>query len=129
MESQHDPRGDRPDGGTVEVAHASPHLAVVTLEGEHDISTSESLERAIEEAAANSNVLVDLSPCTFIDSTVITVLIRTAETVRAGGEHLVLVIPPTQRALARAAEMTGLGQLVPLYETRDAALAAFPQPG
>ena len=85
------------------------------------------MEQALTQAAANSNVLVDLSPCTFIDSTVITVLIRTAETVRAGGEQLVLVIPPTQRALARVAEMTGLGQLVPLYDSRDAALAAFPQ--
>ena len=87
------------------------------------------MERAIEEAAANSNVLVDLSPCTFIDSTVITILIRTAESVRAGGEQLVLVIPPAQRAIARVAEMTGLGQLVPLYDSREAALAAFPQPG
>ena len=115
--------------GTVEVAHELPHLAVVTLAGEHDISTSESLEQALERAAANSNVLVDLSDCTFVDSTVITVLIRTSEAVKAGGEQLVLVIPPAQRAIARIAEMTGLGHLMPLYESRDAALASFPQPG
>ena len=129
MESQHDPHANRPEGGTVEVTHETPRLAVVTLAGEHDISTGEPLEQALAQAAARSNVLVDLSLCTFIDSTVITILIRTAETVRAGGEQLVLVIPPAQRAVARVAEMTGLGQLVPLYESRDAALAALPQPG
>ncbi len=74
-------------------------------------------------------MLVDLSDCTFADSTVITVLIRTADAVKAGGEQLVLVIPPAQRAIARIAEMTGLGQLIPLYDSRDAALAAFPEPG
>ena len=129
MESQHDPHGDRPEGGTVEIAHPSPRLAVVTLQGEHDISTSETLEQALAQAAAHSNVLVDLSACSFIDSTVITILIRTAETVKAGGEQIALVIPPAQRAIARVAEMTGLGQLVPLYDTREAALAALPQPG
>ena len=40
-----------------------------------------------------------------------------------------LVIPPAQRAIARVAEMTGLGQLVPLYDSRESALAAFPSPG
>ncbi len=129
MESQQDPHIEQTEGGTVEVTHEAPHLAIVTLQGEHDISTSGPLEQALEQAAAHSNVLVDLSLCTFVDSTVITVLIRTSESVTAGGEQLVLVIPPAQRAIARVAQMTGLGQLVPLYESREAALAAFPQSG
>ena len=129
MPSHHDSPLHDDLRGTVEVAHHAPHLAVVSLQGEHDISTSESLAQALERAAANSNVLVDLSECTFVDSTVITILIRTSETVKAGGEQLVLVIPPAQRAIARIAEMTGLGHLMPLYESRDAALAAFPQSG
>ena len=83
---------DDDGAGTVEVAHDAPHLAVVTLQGEHDISTSDRWT-GLEQAAAHSNVLVDLSACTFADSTVITVLIRTAETVKAGGEQLVLVDP------------------------------------
>jgi anti-anti-sigma factor len=125
---QHDPappQDDRPGSGTVDVAHLSPHLAIVTLQGEHDISTGEALEQALRHAAAHSDVLVDLSLCGFVDSTVITILIRAAQTVRAGGERLVLVIPPGQRAVARVAQMTGLGQLVALYDSRDAALAAL----
>ena len=70
-------------------------------------------------------MLVDLSPCTFMDSTVINVLISTAHSVQAAGERLALVIPPEQRRVARVAEMTGLDKLLAVYETREAALAAF----
>ena len=124
---QHDPEAPR-DAGTVDVVHDVPGLAIVTLEGEHDLSTRELLTEALQEAAAHSNVLVDLSPCTFMDSTVINVLISTAQSVRAGGERLALVIPPEQRRVARVAEMTGLDKLLAVYETREAALAAFRPP-
>ena len=105
--------------------HDVPGLAIVTLEGEHDLSTRELLAGALQRAAAHSNVLVDLSPCTFMDSTVINVLISTAHDVQAAGERLALVIPPGQRRVARVAEMTGLDKLLAVYETREAALAAL----
>jgi len=124
---QHDQEAQR-DAGTVDVAHAAAGLAVVTLEGEHDLSTREVLAGALQRAAAHSNVVVDLSLCTFMDSTVINVLISTANTVAAGGERLALVIPPEQRRVARVAEMTGLDKLLAVYETREAALAALGRP-
>jgi len=121
---QHDQEAPR-DAGTIDVAHDLPGLAVVTLEGEHDLSTREVLTDALERAAAHSNVIVDCSPCTFMDSTVINVLISTANTVAAGGDRLALVIPPEQRRVARVAGMTGLDRLLAVYETREAALAAL----
>jgi anti-anti-sigma factor len=110
---------------TVEVDHDQSGIAIVSLRGEHDLSTRASLTDALQRAAAHSNVLVDLSLCTFVDSTVINVLLGAAQTVKAGGEQLALVIPPGQRRVARIAEMTGLGELLAVYATRDAALAAF----
>jgi anti-sigma B factor antagonist len=124
---EHDQEAPR-DAGTVDVAHDIAGLAVVTLQGEHDLSTREALADALQRAAAHSNVVVDLSPCTFMDSTVINVLLSTANTVAAGGERLALVIPPEQRRVARVAEMTGLDKLLAVYETREAALAAFGRP-
>lgn len=123
----HDPEALR-DAGTVDLVHDVPGLAIVTLEGEHDLSTRELLAGALQRAAAHSDVLVDLSPCTFMDSTVINVLISTAHDVQAAGERLALVIPPGQRRVARVAEMTGLDKLLAVYETRDAALAALRPP-
>ena len=64
--------------GTVELTHHSPEVAVVTMRGEHDLSTASQVARALERAAVHSDVLVDLSRCGFIDSTVIAALVKTA---------------------------------------------------
>jgi anti-sigma B factor antagonist len=113
--------------GTVEVGHHAPGLASVCLRGEHDLSSAEIMLPALETALANSSVMVDLSACTFIDSTVITWLIRAAQTAEQHSERLVLVIPPDQAAVARAAEMTRLGEIIPIYTTHQAALTNLQQ--
>ena len=56
--------------GRVDVSHHARGIAVVKMRGEHDLSTHPMLSRALERAAAHSNVVVDLSDCTFIDSTI-----------------------------------------------------------
>ena len=114
--------GDKQPPGTVELAHHAPGLAVVTMHGEHDLSTAPELTQALEQAAARSNVVVDLSTCSFIDSTVISVLVKTARGVQARDERLVLVIPPEQRQVARVARMTHLAEIFPIHPTRAAAL-------
>jgi anti-sigma B factor antagonist len=111
--------------GTVEVGHHAAGIAVVTMYGEHDISTEPLLVRALEEAAAHSSVVVDLSECSFIDSTVIAALIRGAKSTHARGDRFALVIPPEQRHVARIAQMVRLGELLSLHDSREAALAAF----
>ena len=66
------------DKGTVEVGHLEPDLAIVTLRGEHDISTRDELGLAFDEASAHANLLIDLTDCSFIDSTVINLLLKAA---------------------------------------------------
>jgi anti-sigma B factor antagonist len=107
------------------VHHEAPGLAVVTLRGEHDLSTEGALTQALEEAAAHSNVLVDLSDCDFVDSTVIAALLRVARMVTERGERLALCIPDAQRQITRIAEMTQLGELLPIHTSRAAALASL----
>jgi anti-anti-sigma factor len=109
--------------GQVAVAHHAHGVAVVSLRGEHDLSTRAVLARALELAAAHSNVLVDLSDCSFIDSTVINEFIKASSRVRESGERLLLVIPPAQAHVARAAKVIGLADIVEVHETKDAALA------
>jgi anti-anti-sigma factor len=110
------------------VHHHAPGIAVVTVHGEHDLSTEPALTRALEEAAAHSNVLVDLSECEFIDSTVIAALLRVARTVTDRGERFALLIPAAQRQITRIAEMTHLGELLPIHPAREAALASLEEP-
>jgi anti-anti-sigma factor len=111
--------------GTAEVSHEAPGVAVVSLLGEHDLSTEPALTRALETAALHSNVLVDLSECEFIDSTVIAALLRFARVVTERGERFALLIPAAQRQITRIAEMTHLGDVLAIHPTREAALASL----
>jgi anti-sigma B factor antagonist len=109
--------------GTVDVGHYAPHLAIVTARGEHDLRTSPAFIEALQSAMAHSNVLVDFSDCSFIDSTVIGALVGAKRELEARGEHLVLVIPPAQNVVARLAALTQLAEIIPVHASRDAGLA------
>jgi anti-anti-sigma factor len=109
--------------GQVSVGHHTRGVAVVTLRGEHDIATQAVLARALQLAAAHSSVVVDLSECSFIDSTAITEFIKSAKSVQASGERFMLVIPPEQTLVARIARMVRLAEIVEVHETKDAVFA------
>jgi anti-sigma B factor antagonist len=119
------PGDGRSESGTVMVEHLASGPAVVSLHGEHDLSTEGALTKALATAAEHSDVLVDLSGCTFIDSTGIAALLRAARTARAGGERFAVVIPPERANLARLAALTRLEEAFPLHASLGAALADF----
>jgi anti-anti-sigma factor len=70
-------------------------------------------------------VLVDLSDCTFMDSTVIGSLLTTSRAARARDEVFAVVIPPERANLTRVAEMTRLGDVFPVHTSLAAALLAL----
>ena len=100
-------------------------VAVLTISGEHDLSTAPNLRRRldglIEEGVAT---VVDLSPATFIDSSILGVILderrRATEArlgfavVRAGGSN----------AVDRVLEVTGLRSELPVHAGREEAVAA-----
>jgi anti-anti-sigma factor len=118
-------RGEQSHLGQVAVAHHARGVAVVTMRGEHDLTTQPVVARALKLAAAHSNVVVDLSECSFIDSIVIQALVETSEDVRASGDQIMIVIPPEQLQLARIAKMVGLAQNFEVHESKDAAFASL----
>lgn len=68
---------------------------VLTLRGEHDLSTKPSLREELEWALARgSTVIVDLSQVTFIDSTVLRGLIFGHDAAVKHNEHTVVVVAP-----------------------------------
>ena len=95
------------------------------MRGEHDVSTVPALADALEQAAAHANALVDLSECTFIDSSVIAVLLRAAQAAHERHGLFVLVIPPEQERVSRVADLTGLVELLDVRASRDAALLSI----
>jgi anti-anti-sigma factor len=120
--------GGGESGNRIAVTHASTVLAVVELIGEHDLGEYETLKEALGRAAArHPSLLVDLSRCAFIDSTAISLLLHAYGDLAASGGRFALVIPTEPGPVARVAQIVSLAELVPVYASRDAALAGLEQ--
>jgi anti-anti-sigma factor len=97
--------------------------AIVKLRGELDVSSKLCLAHALAGASEQAKVLVDLSECTFADSSVVAALVVARDELRARGGRLEVVIPPDARAMRRLADLARLADILPIHETRSAAEA------
>jgi anti-anti-sigma factor len=111
--------------GTVEVEPHAPNVVVVTLRGEHDLTTKQLVSEALARAGTGADVLVDLSECSFIDSTIIGVLVLALQAQTELGRRLELAIAPDARAVQRVATIAGLATFLSIHDTRSAGLASI----
>jgi anti-anti-sigma factor len=95
--------------------------AIVTLRGEHDLGTRPRISEALADASKQATVLVDLSECTFAESSVVAALVVARDDLRERGGRLEVVIPPDARALRRLTELARLADILPIHETRSTA--------
>jgi anti-anti-sigma factor len=110
---------------TIEVQIHSPTASVVTLRGEHDLSSRPDLALALAAASEHRNVLVDLSESTFIDSSIISALLLASKRLQERDGALELVIPPAARAMHRVMAVTGVQVILPSHETCEAGIASL----
>jgi anti-anti-sigma factor len=108
----------------VEVAFHRLGVAIVTVRGQHDLGRRQALSDAIAGAGPQLNVVVDLSECTLMDSSVAELLIAAAGDLTERGGTLALIIPPKATPLQRVAKLTGLTEAMPIHPTRGAAIAS-----
>jgi len=98
---------------------------VVTLRGEHDVSTNPSLADALVSAfSAGSKVVVDFSQVEFIDSTVLRALAYGRKEAVEHAEHELVIVAPSDTVARRVLHLAGLDRMIRVYETRADALAA-----
>jgi anti-sigma B factor antagonist len=91
---------------------------VVTLGGDHDVASRDAIADAFSVAGTGRDLLVDLSECTFIDSSVIGVLLACAQRLRGAGHRLELVVPADNEAIVRVLEIVDIASLVTVHERR-----------
>jgi len=111
--------------GTVKVEFASPETAVVTLVGEHDLSSRVALRGTLLSAAEGRNLLVDLGECTFADSAIVSLLLATRRTLETLDRRCELLIPPTAGYVTRLFEITGISGLFRVHTSVGEALASM----
>ena len=97
--------------------------AVVTLRGEHDLSTVAELDNALARALQQAWVLVVPSTCEFIDSTIIKSLLAASAQQLDSGGRFELVIPPEARQVERLAQLIRLHEVMPIHLSREAGIA------
>ncbi|MDX6569453.1 MAG: hypothetical protein QOH15_2031 [Gaiellales bacterium] len=105
---------------TIEVelrpAAAPTFAAAVRLAGEHDLATRRDIQDAIEPI--EGDVLVDLTECEFIDSSVIVMLLATHYARRREGRRLELLLPSENSKVTRTLEVSGAKQLLTVHVAR-----------
>jgi anti-sigma B factor antagonist len=93
---------------------------VVRVEGELDMATSGDFEEAIAETEPGSRLVIDLTECTFLDSSAVRVLVETARSVeRANGQLSLVARDP---GIRRVLEIAAVDTMLPVHDTLDAAL-------
>jgi anti-sigma B factor antagonist len=66
-----------PSPPSVEVLRPQPQVALIVLNGEHDLASAPKLAQTLDDAvASSSHLIVDLSTTEFIDSSTILVLVK-----------------------------------------------------
>jgi anti-anti-sigma factor len=110
---------------TIEIEIHTPTSCIVTLQGEHDVASSEAFTMALALARDYTSVLVDLTTCTFIDTTITSAVVAAAAHMRQADRSLELIVPPGARATRRVLRLAGVLPLIPLHATRAAGLASI----
>ena len=108
----------------IEIQIFTRATCVVLLRGEHDVSSGlgTTLEMAI--ASGYRNVLVDLSECTFIASSLNSSLLTAARRIRDRDGALELVVPTDAPVVRRMLAMTNVQTVIPFHATRAAGMAS-----
>jgi anti-anti-sigma factor len=104
---------------------SEPGVVIVVLEGEHELFGAMKLQRRlyalIDEGLA---LVVDLTRTTFLDSSIVSVLLRAQERARRDGTRYAIILDESSGdSVRRMFEITGLDRYLPVVPTREAALA------
>ncbi len=98
---------------------------MLSISGEHDLSTAPELRRRLESLIAEGGpVIVDLSPASFVDSSILGVLLAARRGADEAGLGFAVAHPGKDDAVGRVLEITGLRTELPVHSGRDEAMTA-----
>ncbi len=96
---------------------------LIRVRGELEIANAKALRDPFRSAVAAGArvVLLDLSECSSVDSTGLAAILNGARELKLAGVALVAVTSNSR--IVKLFELTAIGETVPLFPTRDRALA------
>jgi anti-sigma B factor antagonist len=100
-------------------------FAVLTISGEHDLSTAPTLRRRLGGLLdERTPTVVDLSPATFIDSSILGVILDGRRRAAEAEVGFAVAHSTGSGAIDRVLEVTGLRAELPVHARREEALVA-----
>ena len=100
-------------------------VAILTISGEHDLSTAPQLRRRLDNLFDDGvATVVDLSPATFIDSSILGVILDGRRRAADAQIAFAVVHEPGTEAVDRVLEVTGLRSELPVHSQREEAITA-----
>ena len=117
------------DGRGELIVERTQGVWLLTLRGEHDLTTSETLGEELEAIFAHgSRVVIDLSETTFIDSMIMSRLVRGWLLAQDDASHALAIVAPPETAVRRLLRLVALDRQLPVYSSRAAAIRAVGSP-
>jgi anti-sigma B factor antagonist len=111
--------------GELALKRTESGMALLMLSGEHDLSTAPELRRQLDELLEEGMpTVVDLSPATFIDSSILGVILDGRRRAADSGVGFAVLQSDGADAVDRVLEVTGLRTELPVHAGRDAAVSA-----
>jgi anti-sigma B factor antagonist len=101
-------------------------VAVVVVEGEHDVYTAPTLSEQLDALLQEGNPLViDLTAATFVDSSVLRVLLETRRQADERGVGFAVALAEEDSGpVRRVLDVTGLVPVLPVHAGRERAVQA-----
>jgi anti-sigma B factor antagonist len=116
--------------GRIEATAVDGGWPVIALSGEHDLSTAPELRARLHDLAEADAVIIDLDETTFVDSSILGVLVGGLRRARERDVPFGVVLGnDAHPAIRRIFELTGLHDVFPIYSTRTEAQAGLSQGG
>jgi anti-sigma B factor antagonist len=109
--------------GEIGLEQRDSGVVIVSLRGEHDLTTAPDLRERVEEAiGAGSGLLIDLTEAEFIDSSVIGVVLEGQRRAQEEGTGFAAALEGGDPAVKRVLEVTGLDKNLPVHPSVETAL-------
>jgi anti-anti-sigma factor len=114
-------RGHAVEAPRVELCELSDHTTVVTLGGEHDLFTKYRVCEALAKTNNAPNVIIDLTACVFVDSSIVSVLLGVCRST-SPEQRIEIVLPDNGNEVNRALDIMGVRDLLHIHHSLGDAL-------
>jgi anti-sigma B factor antagonist len=116
--------------GRIEATAVAGGWPVIALSGEHDLSTAPELRARLHDLSEADAVIIDLDQTTFVDSSILGVLVGGLRRARERDMPFGVVLGgEAHPAIRRIFELTGLHDVFPIYASLPEAQAGLSSQG